>query len=261
MQLNRRSFLAGAAALVAAPGCMTGAGEPRRGVVCFTFDDRNFAGWLAALPLFRTYAAHATFFTTGPIDAQAAGTLRQLQAAGHSLGLHSLHHADAPEYFAKHGAAAYVKNEVLSQLEPARAAGLVIHSFAYPNNLRDAATDAALSPYFWHFRAGIHTRVNGVRMPITRLDSAIIPFREIRKHRVMEGFGIGEYYATKREDLLEMLRRTAAQNGVITFFSHNIAPAAKSINMPTETLEACLREASALGMSIAGFDELPCEKS
>ncbi len=32
----------------------------QHGIVCFTFDDRNFSGWLNAIPLFQQYNVHAT---------------------------------------------------------------------------------------------------------------------------------------------------------------------------------------------------------
>ena len=72
----------------------------------------------------------------------------------------------------------------------------------------------------------------------------------------MRGVGIGESYNTEMDDILAALDRAAARNELIVFFSHNIAPNAKSINMKTEWLERILAHAHALGMRIVGFDEL-----
>ena len=66
-----------------------------KGVVLLSFDDRNFAGWKAALPIFDKYRAHATFFVSGPIDKSAIDTMQLLCAKGHSVGLHGLRHRNA----------------------------------------------------------------------------------------------------------------------------------------------------------------------
>ena len=55
---------------------------PEHGVICFTFDDRNFDDWIAALPLLRKYDAKVTFFVCGKIDAAAAEKLKMLKAEG-----------------------------------------------------------------------------------------------------------------------------------------------------------------------------------
>ena len=43
----------------------------KRGVLCLTFDDRNFKCWMNALPIFRKYGARASFFIKGEIDEEA----------------------------------------------------------------------------------------------------------------------------------------------------------------------------------------------
>ncbi len=219
----------------------------RRGIVCFTFDDRNFSGWLNAIPLFRQYNAHATFFVSGEINGEALTVMKTLQDAGHTIGLHTLHHADAPEYFEQNGADAYLENEVLPQLSLCEQAGLAIHSFAYPNNLRNSMTDEILMKYFHRFRAGVRD---------TAEDEIFVPLHRLNENRVMHGFGIGNYYHTVREELTEKLHRAAENNTCVTFFSHNIAPNAEYIHMPTELLEHCLRECEQCGILAAGFDEL-----
>ena len=73
------------------------------GLLCLSFDDRNFDAWERCLPLFAKYGAHATFFVCGPIDARAEACLKKLSAAGHSVGLHGQRHQRAPQLIAKLG--------------------------------------------------------------------------------------------------------------------------------------------------------------
>ena len=63
-------------------------------------------------------------------------------------------------------------------------------------------------------------------------------------------------YLTKIEEVLAAVRRAAERNEVLTLFSHSIQPGATSIHMPTETLEAILKECQELGVKAVGFDEL-----
>ncbi len=218
------------------------------GILCLTYDDRSFDNWVKALPLFAAYSAHATFFFSGEIDAHALKTAKLLSAHGHSVGLHTLHHADAPSFFTAHGAQAYYEKEILPQKKRLEAAGIPITAFAYPNNLRNQETDAALSPYFRHFRAGLTGAApEEIDRPITELPCA----------KVMHGRGIGEYYHTETEVLLSTLQAGADANACLTFFSHDIYPGADFINMPTELLEKILQKASEAGMCCLGFDELP----
>ncbi len=216
------------------------------GVALFTFDDRNFDGWLDAIPLFAEYDAHASFFVSGEINADAIDAMKALRAAGHTVGLHTLHHADAPEYFENHGGDAYFANEVAPQLDRCRTAGLEVTAFAYPNNKHTAETDAYLGRYFRRFRVGLRDASD---------DEIFVPVGAL-SDPVMHGCGVGEYYHTVKEELGERLRRASEGNRCVTFFSHNIAPDAPSIHMPTATLEYCLDECRRLGVRALGFDEV-----
>ena len=72
-----------------------------QGILLLSFDDRNFLGWENALPIFAQTDAHATFFVSGSIDAEAVATMRRLCAEGHSVGLHGLTHANADQAIAE----------------------------------------------------------------------------------------------------------------------------------------------------------------
>ncbi len=216
------------------------------GILCLTFDDRNFDGWVSALPIFEKYHAHATFFVSGDMDEVAFATIKKLHDAGHSIGLHTLNHTDAPAYFEENGAGMYFETEIKKPLQTLAAHGIAVTSFAYPNNKRTEETDAFLRKYFRRFRAGLKS------MP-----EKYVPVAKVAEKTVLGGSGIGEYYDTKEETVLEEITFAAKENALVLYFSHNIEENATFINMPTKLLENCLAAAEALGVKALGFDELP----
>jgi len=232
---------------------LTGCASTQRGAVCFTFDDYHGKNWLKALPLFQKYDAHATFFVVGKITPEKAEVMKKLKSAGHTVGLHSLHHRDAIPFIHKHGEARYIKEEIAPQLEACRKYGLKIRSFAYPNNRRDEASDRMLSPYFDHFRAG--------RGPAKK--TLYYPLKELPQKCYLGGTGIGTYYKSDLAVLKKELDHAAATGSVVVYFSHNIAPGVQAgrIGMPTEWLEELLGHAKQLKLHIVGFDELNALKA
>ena len=225
-------------------GCVSG----QRGAVCFTFDDYHGQNWLKALPLFRKYDAHATFFVVGNITPERAEVMKKLKAAGHTVGLHSRHHRDAVPFIHRHGEKKYIETEIRPQLEACRKYGLEIRSFAYPNNRRDERSDRMLFPYFDHLRAG--------RGPARK--TLYYPLKELPGKCYLGGTGIGAYYKSDLAVLKKELEHAAATGSAVVYFSHNIGPAAKvgRIDMPVEWLEELLAHAKKLEMHIVGFDEL-----
>lgn len=228
----------------------------KRGILCLTFDDRNLSGWVGAIPLFAKYGAHCSFFVSGAIDDDAISAMKSLQDAGHTVGLHTLNHADAPEYFESKGAQAYLENEILPQYNACKESGIRVTSMAYPNNRRNEITDQALSGYFTHFRAGL-----GVKRPegmaLVDFDALYGVVSDLPGRRVMGGTGIGAYYNTVDSDVLAVLQKAWERDNVVTFFSHDISTAPSRVGMRLELLGAILERASSLGMAVVGFDELP----
>ena len=240
--------------LLGACACfLTGCVSEQRGAVCFTFDDYHGKNWLKAVPLFRKYDARATFFVVGKITPEKAEVMKKLKSAGHTVGLHSLHHRDAIPFIHKHGETRYIKEEIDPQLEACRKYGLEIRSFAYPNNRRDEASDRMLSPYFDHFRAG--------RGPAKK--TLYYPLKKLPEKCYLGGTGIGTYYNSDLAVLKKELDRAAETGSLVVYFSHNIGPKGKigRIDMPVEWLEELLRHAKGLKLHIVGFDELNALKS
>ena len=218
------------------------------GMICLTFDDHDLAGWQTAIPLFEEFNAHALFSFSGEISPEAVVCMKALAAAGHTIGLHTVHHADAPEYIAAHGAKAYWDGEIEPQLAVCRAEGIAVKSFAFPNNKFNDEALALLAPLFTRFRAGCGGK---------GADAAFLTRSELPKTRVMRGIGLGEYYHTQVADVLAAIDRAADTDTCLTFFSHGIAPGAKHVNMPTELLTAILEHGRERGCEFVGFDDLP----
>lgn len=235
------------------------------GALLLSFDDRNFKGWLAAAPLFKQYGARATFFVSGPMDQTAVQAMRELSDAGHSVGLHGLHHADAVPAIAARGAEQYFADDIAPQLEACKAAGLRITSFAYPNCVRSDESDALFTRKgFERVRASAgltpydpEGKKQGGRGPLVKSDRPFVPLAELPCRRRIDSVLVGEAYHTDIDDILACIRRAAERKEVFVVTSHDIAPDAKHIHMKTEWLEKMLATAKACGLPVLGFDELP----
>jgi peptidoglycan/xylan/chitin deacetylase (PgdA/CDA1 family) len=249
-----KHFLAGLLTMAAILTTQTACSPFQNGAICLTFDDRNFNDWNNAIPLFEKYNAHATFFVCGIIDDKAVATMKRLQENGHSIGLHTIHHANAPESFMETGEDNYMKTQVIPQLFIARQAGLRVNHFAYPNNRRNEDTDRAMHQYFRYLRAGVPGGTKG--KDLRKVDAMYCSLDDVRKNRVMGGAGIGSYYETDPEQLKGAILRAAQENKVITFFSHGISDNPNQISISIEWLELILKTAQEHGVKVIGFDEL-----
>ena len=237
----------------------------RRGALLLSFDDRNFADWVAAMPLFAKHGAHATFFVSGPIDDEAVRMMKRLSEAGHSVGLHGLTHANADEALAAKGAVRYFKEEIEPQLAACHVGYVPVHSFAYPNCRRtDEADELFRAHGFAHVRGGLQGVApydpEGVKQeglaPIYMVDRAFFTASELSSRFRLDTAIAGEAYHTDIEDILACIRRCAERDEAFVLTSHGIHPDAKHIHMKTEWLERILATAEECGVAVLGFDEL-----
>ncbi len=216
-------------------------------ILCMTFDDRHFADWLQAIPLFRKYHAHVSFFLAGEVDGEAVAAVKALRAEGHTVGLHTIHHYDLLEFLTTRTPQDWFDQEVAPQLAAMRAAGIPIRAFAYPNNRRTPETDELLvAQGIRHIRVSASQQQRPNALPADQAPAAL--------H--LPSDGIGEYYHTVVPQLLARLDAAAQAGQAITFYSHDITPEAHGVHIPTATLEALLARAAALRMRMLGFDEL-----
>lgn len=217
----------------------------QNGAVCFTFDDFDRKGWVEALPLFQKYDAKASFFFSGRIDASRIEVMKKLQAAGHTVGLHSVRHTNAAPLKKGDSIEQYFKREIQPQLDICRTHNIKVRAFAYPNNRRTEETDKYLYQYFDFLRAGY-----GGKTPV------YVPMAEVMNKMVLRGGGIGKYYNSRLDDLISRLDYAADNNQLAVFFSHRIQPGAKSVHIDPELLEALLFHARKRNMLILGAEDL-----
>lgn len=220
--------------------------QEKRGALALTFDDYHGPRWLKADTIFKKYNAHATFFIVGNLSKEKLSTMKKLQKAGHSIGLHSLRHRDA--YTPKTGKQYknYFEKEVKAQYTLCQKEKIHITSFAYPNNRRNEASDKEMFAHFDYLRAGLGKPRKMLYYPLNAL----------KKKMVLGGKGLGKYYKTNPAEIKKIMEKAAETNSLIVFFSHDIRPNAPGISMPTELLEELLAHAVKLNMNIVGFNEI-----
>ncbi len=218
----------------------------KRGAVAFTFDDYHGPRWLKADAIFKKYNAHATFFIVGGLSKEKIGTMKKLQAAGHSIGLHSLRHRDV--YTPKTGKLhrEYFEKEVKAQYDLCKKEKISVCSFAYPNNRRNEESDKMLFKHFDYLRAGLGKPEKMIFYPLVKLE----------KKMMLGGQGLGKYYKTDPVQVKLLMEQAAKSNSLIVFFSHDIRPDAPGISMPAELLEELLAHAAKLNMNVIGFNEI-----
>lgn len=222
------------------------------GTLCLTFDDRHFASWEKAIPLFQKYNAHATFFIFGELDEQALSTMKKLQTAGHSIGLHGVNHLRAIDYRNQNGAMSYVQQEVMPQLEICRRNGIKIRAFAYPYSQNSDATDKELFTVFDFLRTS-SAAVKKDDVPLAQSDGCFV--KKVARKQLFYGFnGSGDF---NMDEVKAAMKRAADEKSVIVFYAHNI----KEEHSPThhisiEQLTQLLEYAKSINLSVRGLNEL-----
>ena len=240
--------------------------SPMHGVLCLTFDDSHFESWRSALPVFERRGAKASFYAAGAMDDRQVEELRNLRAHGHTIGLHTVSHANAPAETNVEACARWAEREVAPQWTRLKAEGLPVYAFAYPNNRHTQAMDDYLAGHFGftHFRAGAKVKYAfkgevdaDTIQRFATVEDAFKPVEWCFWKPVMNGIGIGSVYCYSRENVFQALRRVAERNEMVTFFSHSIKPGNTDwVGMRTDWLEEILTEAERLGVAVLGFDDL-----
>lgn len=228
----------------------------KKGLLCLTFDDSHYDQWIEHLPLFEKYHAHATFFYYHDLDKPAINSMKKLRKAGHSVGLHSIHHREATTDIEKIGVDVYIREEIQPQIETMKANGLPAKFFAYPYGARNADTECMFSKIFHHCRAGIDP-YPGKGYWIADQKQAFIDLDKIEKTLTLGGVGVGESYLSTKENLDAALEKAARDNKLLVLYSHGISLNAARVDIRTDLLEHILCKAEQLGLKIVSMDELP----
>ncbi len=233
------------------------------GVLLLAFDDRNFADWERAIPLFEKYGARASFFVSGDFDSDAVRCAKKLMDAGHTIGLHGQNHMDVPPAIQTLGKDGWWNKEIATVRRQAEVSYIPVRSFAYPNNRNDEESDKFLLTRFERLRTGIpgvrsynpSPEEKAKQTPLVTDDRLFFPVSERSKRRVIGGVILGDAYNIDIEDVLACVRRAGERKEVILFTSHGIHPNAGHIHLKTEWLERILEEAKKHGVQVLGFND------
>lgn len=241
-------------------------GPSKRGRLCLTFDDCHWNSWVAVMPIFEKYNAKASFFPHSALSAGALKALKKLHDAGHTVGLHTVHHRKATDYVKQKGFDAFWDDELAPQMKAYASVGIVPTAMAYPNNASNPEIDAQLVKRgIKRLRGGLSKArphdPKGLKrdalVPFEKLDAMYMSEEAVATCNLMRGVGIGPFYNTDIDDLVKGIRRAAANNETMVLYSHDIQKSPTGIGMKTEWLEAILKAASEEGMDIVGFNDLP----
>ena len=232
-----------------------------KGVLCLTFDDRNFDSWINALPILKQYNAHVSFFPYGSLGEYEKKSLKILSDAGHTIGTHTVDPLDVPSAMHHWWTRIFFFNRQLKpHIETLGECGIPVRHFAYPFGRRTEETDHYLSKYFMHLRGTAHYRYQELEGGgIVQLDDVFFTVSKVQSRLYLPGIGVGDFYKTDIEDLKKGIRRIAERDEVLVLFSHAIVQdeiADSGVNMRiSELIELC-KTATECGVLIKGFDEL-----
>lgn len=179
-----------------------------RGTVCFTFDDFGGDNWLDADKIFKKYDAHATFLVCGELTEQHVEVMKKLQEAGHTVGLHTVNHANAVSEPQEYTPESFFMKQIKPQLDICIANNIDVVAFAYPNNRHNDEFDKYLYQYFDFLRVG----VGAEKKPI------FIPVKKLQRKMLLQGAGIGQYYNSNMNELKKILDHASKTNSMTVFF-------------------------------------------
>jgi len=138
----------------------------RPGGIALSWDDSgHIQSCYQYLPIFQKYDATCT------INVNAVSTRRQaaieleelnaLHSAGWEIALHGYNHQNSVDFLNNNTPATWLNQEIFPNIVEITHYGYPVYTFAYPNSARNAATDAAVAPYFRTLRTRTPTIVNG----------------------------------------------------------------------------------------------------
>lgn len=138
----------------------------RPGGIALSWDDSgHIQSCYQYLPIFQKYDATCT------INVNAVSTRRQaaieleelnaLHSAGWEIALHGYNHQNSVDFLNNNTPATWLNQEIFPNIVEVTRYGYPVCTLAYPYSSRNAATDAAVAPYFRTLRTRTPTIVNG----------------------------------------------------------------------------------------------------
>jgi peptidoglycan/xylan/chitin deacetylase (PgdA/CDA1 family) len=232
----------------------------RPGVV-LTFDDAFVEQWLAAMPVFEKYGAHATFFVASPqkLSPRQVAGLQKLASAGHAIGCHSWLHRRAADVLKEHTVEEYVALEATPALARLRELGSSPTCYGYPSSSRTNETDAALLKEFRHLRTG-GMPAHGTTL--AESDEFFTKVEDMAGRGCLLGKGIDRAGEDGHPDrtfaaIFAAMERAAKQGEILVLYAHNIADGGPGHYLAPAALDAILAKAKRLGLAFHTYDDLP----
>ncbi len=228
--------------------------------VLLTFDDAgNIPYWHQAMALFARHGARATFFVDkfDRLSDEAVEMLRDLRAAGHAIGCHSLRHFSPALYARDHGMERYLMTDVEPAIAAMHARGFAAHSFAYPNSRHDDQTDAALLRHFGRLRTG---SADAREKPLEACDVYFTPVALLPTQGRLTGCGIDSVNDRPAAVLRPAFTRARRRGEVLTLYAHRIdrsSPGTARLHITQPELEDVLVAIREEGLATHTFDDLP----
>lgn len=179
--------------------------------IVLTFDDTFIDDWYAADALMQQYNWRATFFVTNydTTTESQKQELHQLNANGHEIGGHGLHHLNAPNYVASVGLEAYIDAEITPMLQLMAGEGYTITSFAYPYGAQSKQLDNRLGTYFNLLRGTTYERAE------PKYQSCFYTGK-----RVVYGLGIDDNYGNDINYLKNLMKFAKDHNKIVVLYGH-----------------------------------------
>lgn len=189
--------------------------------IFLSFDDQYIKEWHACLPLFVKHKARVTFYISPmypkPIEDDEWELLREMKAAGHTIGFHGLNHLRSGAMVDDVGCEKYMKTDILPGLELMKKNGLDgLRHFSYPYGNRTDKSDQCLWQMFDTLRMGGYN-------PYTP--------RELRKTRLIRSMSFGARAERKFRNFRDGIRKNKI---VLTYMHKPVGKITPSMSFPME---------------------------
>jgi len=209
--------------------------EQHKGKVMLSFDDQYIDSWYAHMDLYEKYNARLCFYVTRPAELNEDDfeKLRELQAAGHMIGSHGMHHQHVASFETPTD---YYHLEVLPAIRLFAKHGIDITSYAYPFGKGRADVDSLL------ISKGLSVRYADWNWEHVFLPKADRFYISKSKPVKLRAIGIDENYRIGRLDLLYGLKRAAKENSMLVLHAHDISKKEGDYKLKPAKLEYLLQQ-------------------
>ncbi|MFP4664186.1 MAG: polysaccharide deacetylase family protein [Bacteroidales bacterium] len=216
--------------------------EQHEGKIMLSFDDQYIDNWYAHMDLYEKYNARLCFYVTRPGELSDADfeKLRELQAEGHMIGSHGMHHQHVDAF---KNATAYYQAEVLPAIELFAENGIDVITYAYPYGKGCSEVDSLL------ISKGLSIRYAGWNRDHVFLPKADRFYISKPKPEKFLAIGMDENYRIGRLDLLYGLERAANENSILVLHAHDISKKEGDYKLDPAKLEYLLHQCQKHGIS------------